>query len=141
MINSIGNETVFEQRASLTQLSGEVFGNTQTIGLQSGDQYQQRIVTRLVSNGQFLTGLSRDQIPNDDQLDADARGQSPLTSSGSWTQGFGVGGRLNSDGNGVGLNYSQGGLVSGIDLAVDESGVMGISWANAYTVDSLAVGR
>jgi hypothetical protein len=35
LITAIDSETAFSQRASLTQLSGEIYGNTQTIGCNS----------------------------------------------------------------------------------------------------------
>lgn len=132
MINTLGTETPHAQQLSLTQLSGELFGNTQTIGLQVGDQFQQRLITRLVSNSQFLTGLSPQQVPSQAQSSGDVRGQSPVDSYSGWAQGFGVGGTLSTDGNGADLNYSQGGLISGLDLASDDSGVFGISIANSY---------
>lgn len=132
MIDTLGAESTIQQRASLMQLSGELYGNTQTIGLQVGDQFQQRLTTRLVSNGPFLTGSTFKQAQQDSTFDFLLRGQSVGSSSGGWVQGYGAGGKLLSDSNGAGLNYSQAGLQYGLDLAADESGVVGVALGNSY---------
>lgn len=128
MINTLGGETAADQRQSLNQLSGELFGSTQTIGLQAGDQFQQRINSRLTNNGQFLSG--QPSVTESDE--SDVRGQSPSGSTNGWMLGYGVGGSLRSDGSGAGVRYSQGGAAYGIDWGADETGVIGITGGNSY---------
>ncbi len=133
MINTLGAETAAQQRTSLNQLSGELFGNTQTIGLQVGDQFQQRITSRLINNGKFLAGQPDDtSSSNTESSNTDVRGQSPSQSTNGWVQGYGVGGNLRSDGSGAGVSYSQGGAVYGMDWGADETGVIGIAGGNSY---------
>ena len=56
MINNLGIQTVAQQQQSMDQLSGEVYGGLQTLALEAGNQYQQRVTSALVSNGKFLLG-------------------------------------------------------------------------------------
>jgi autotransporter-associated beta strand protein len=133
LINTLGLESAAQIRSSLDQLSGEVFGGLQTLGLQVGDQFQQRVTSRLVSNGLFLAGQSVDQSGAEI-----VRGQSPndsLAGYGSprgWIQGYGAGGSLRGDGNGAGLNFNQGGGLYGLDVGEDESGRLGFVLGNSY---------
>lgn len=128
MINTLGSQPTDQQQRSMDQLSGSIYGSTQTIGLQVGDQFQQRIMTRLVSNGTFLAGS-----PNGASVgDTGARGQLANDSINGWIQGFGVGGSLRADGNAAGVRYSQGGGLYGVDLGQDETGVIGVVGGNSY---------
>ena len=128
MINSIAAETPAQQQFSLGQLSGEMFGSTQTIGLQVGDQFQQRITGRMINNGQFLAGA-----PSSESVGgADSIAGTSLNTNNVWIQGYGVGGSLSSDGNGSGVRYSQGGGFYGFDLGADDSGSIGIAAGNSY---------
>ena len=128
LINSLAASTPSQQQQSFNQLSGEMFGSTQTIGLQVGDQFLQRIGNRLISNGQFLAGAPASQT-----VESTDSSKSPFADANSiWIQGYGVGGSLHSDGNGAGVRYSQGGGLYGMDLAGDESEVFGIAGGNSY---------
>ena len=127
MINTLGTQTVAEQRQSLQQLGGEMFGNTQTLGLQVGDQFQQRLTNRLVSNGSFLAGDSVTQVNL-----SWVRGQSPTSSSAPWVQGYVAGSSVRSDGNAGAMSYNQGGALYGWDIASDEAGVFGVTGGNSY---------
>ncbi len=125
MINTLGIQPVAQQQQSMNQLSGSVYGDTQTIGLQVGDQLQQRITSRLVNNGQFLAGQSNE--------DSDLRGQSPMIgSTKGWVQGYGMSGSLRGDGNAAGVNYNQGGALYGMDWGNDDSGLIGVMGGNSY---------
>ena len=127
MINSLSVQPAAQQRQSLNQLSGEFFGNMQTLGLQVEDQFQQRVTGRLVSDAGFLMGGHPNQAD-----DSDIRGQSPMyDSTKTWMQGYGVGGRLRSDGNGASANYSQGGALYAVDWG-DEIARLGIVGGNSY---------
>lgn len=139
MINSLGGETPNEQQQSLNQLSGAIYGSTQTIGLQIGDLFQQRLVTRMVSNGTFLAGAGQ---PGQTSGNQDIRGQSPYMSGRGWLQGFGQSGRAGSDGNAPSTRYSQGGAIYGADWGDDENGIFGVAAGNSYAGfhDSVAAG-
>lgn len=127
MINTLGSQSPAEQRQAMNQLSGEVYGNLQTIGLQIGDQFQQRVTNVLVSNGKFLVGEQTDTSSDG------IRGQSPSSDiSRGWFQGFGVGGSIRSDGNGAGTNYTQGGTLFGVDMGEDETGKIGIAGGTSF---------
>jgi len=130
MINTLGAQSTADQRQSLGQLSGDIFGSTQTIGLQVGDVFQQRLNSRLINNGQLLAGAVTNPVASD--TSDDARGQSPNNSAFGWMLGYGVAGNLRSDGNAGGVHYSQGGGLYGIDFGSDESGVIGIAGGNSY---------
>lgn len=130
MINTLGAQSAADQRQSLSQLSGDIFGSTQTIGLEVGDVFQQRLNSRLINNGQFLAGAANNPVTTD--LSNDARGQSPNSSTFGWMIGYGVAGNLRSDGNAGGVRYSQGGGLYGIDFGSDETGVIGITGGNSY---------
>lgn len=137
MIDTLNAQTPAQQRTSLALLSGDLYGNTQTIGLQVGDLFQQRIVTRLVSNGRFLTGASFDQMSkamaqSGSTTNDAVRGQFPTDSSDSWVQGYTAAANLLSDGNTNDLYYSQAGLQTGFDLASDETGRIGVVLGNTY---------
>ena len=129
MINNLGTQSPSQQRQALTQMSGDVFGSLQTLGLQIGDQFQQRVTSALVSNGKFLTGPQEWRSTNED-----LRGQSPAPDGSvkAWFQGFGLGGNLRSDGNAAGVNFSQGGGVYGIDLEDEDNGRIGIAGGTSY---------
>lgn len=116
MINQLGIQSPAAQRAAMDQLSGSVYGNLQTIGLQIGSQFQQNITNTLVANCGFLTG--GDACPGQPCEYALGRG---------WFQGFGGNGNLRGDGNAAGANYNQGGGILGIDGGVDETGRMGLA--------------
>ena len=139
MINTLGGETPTEQQQSLNQLSGAIYGSTQTIGLQVGDVFQQRLVTRMVSNGMFLAGAGQPGQANGNEQ---VRGQSPAAGGRGWIQGFGQSGRAGSDGNAPSTRYSQGGAVYGADWGDDENGIFGVAASNSYVGfhDSVAAG-
>ncbi|WP_162130533.1 autotransporter outer membrane beta-barrel domain-containing protein [Schlesneria paludicola] len=128
MINTLGAQSSDQQQRSMDQLSGSIYGSTQTIGLQVGDQFLQRIITRLVSNGTFLASVPAGVTT----ADSGVRGQLANDSINGWIQGYGVGGSLRTDGNGAGVRYSQGGGLYGVDLGQDETGVIGIVGGNSY---------
>lgn len=127
MITTIGGETVLEQQQTLAQMSSEMFANTQTLGLQVGDQFQQRLTNRMVANGQFLAGTEVTQL----NLNF-IRGQSPTQTTGVWGQGYGLGGNVRNDGNAGAMSYNQGGILYGMDLASDETGFIGVTGGNSY---------
>lgn len=128
MINALAAETPFQQQEAFNQLSGEMFGSTQTIGLQINEQFMQRVGSRLISNGKFLTGTIPCETVNRSALDE----HSPDQVFTAWTQGYGVGGSLFSDGNASGVRYSQGAGVYGVDWGDEDSGVIGIAGGNSY---------
>ena len=123
MINALGVQTPASQRASMNQLSGQTYGNLQTISMQIGEQFLQKITSLLVSNGAFLTGGEPVPVSNED-----LRGQSPTGDLGrGWIQGYGAGGNLRCDGNGAATNYGMGGALFGIDGGRDETGYIGVA--------------
>ncbi len=129
MINNLGIQSVAQQQQSMNQLSGEVYGGLQTLALQVGDQYQQRVTSALVSNGRFLLGET-DSAPDGSIV----RGQSPESDMGrGWQLGYGTTGHIRSDSNGGGLNYNQGGGLIGLDFGADETGRLGFAGGVSYT--------
>ena len=135
LINDLGAASPADQQRALSQLSGDVYGSTQTIGLQAGMQFQNSVNDRLINNGQFLSGngdtLAALSAPASDD-DWIVRGQSPSSTAQGWAQGFGTSGRFGTDGNAPGGNYRQGGLALGCDLGRDETGAIGIANAHSY---------
>ncbi len=135
LINDLGAASPADQQRALSQLSGDVYGSTQTIGLQAGMQFQNSVNDRLINNGQFLSGsgdtLAALSAPASDD-DWIVRGQSPSSTAQGWTQGFGTSGRFGTDGNAPGGNYRQGGFALGLDLGRDETGAIGIANAHSY---------
>jgi fibronectin-binding autotransporter adhesin len=128
LINNLGIQPVDQQRQAMNQLSGSLFGNIQTVGLQVGNQFQQLVTNTLVGNGMFLAGGEPSSSSGQD-----VRGQSPTGEiTRGWVQGFGVSGNLRSDGNAGGVNYGQGGAVFGIDGGRDETGVVGLAVGSSY---------
>ncbi len=134
LTNTLGALTPAEQQRALNQLGGDLFGTTQTLGLQVGDQFQRAVNNRLINNGQFLTGNQPTAMASASNGVGDSlvRGQSPSSSPSGWVQGFGASGSLRSDGNAAGVNFNQGGVAYGVDLAGDDSGVIGITGGNSF---------
>lgn len=130
-INMLGVDTPAQQSQSLTQLSGAVFGDLQTLGILAGDEYHRRVTNRLVSNSAFLISNSPSQSQDDG-----VRGQIPMHGGSDpmrgWIQGYGSTGNLSSDGNASGLSFNQGGGVYGYDVGEDESGCFGFALGNSY---------
>lgn len=124
LVNSLGVQSTAVQRQAMNQLSGEMYGNLQSLGLEIGNQFQQRVTSALVSNAEFLTG--------DQSIDSGARGQSSgVTSSRIWSQGYGFGGAFRSDGNAGTLNFGQGGGIMGFEIA-DDSARVGVVGGAGY---------
>ncbi len=135
LLNDLGGASTADQQRALSQLSGDVYGTTQSMGLQAGMQFQNSVNDRLVNNGQFLNSNGDTLAALSDSTGGDdwiARGQSPSDQWRGWGQGFGTSGRFGSDGNAPGGNYRQGGFAVGLDLGRDETGVIGIANGNAY---------
>ena len=122
MINQLGIQSPADQRLAMDQLSGSVYGNLQTIGLQIGDQFQQKVTSALVTNTVFLTG-ENECVPSQ---------PAPYGMGRGWIQGFGVNGNLRGDGNAGGANYNQGGGLVGVDGGIDETGRMGVAGGSSY---------
>lgn len=132
MINTLGYETTAQQQQAYNQLSGEQYGDTQTLALQSGDVFQQRIVNRIYTSEVFLGSQPGISLNSNSLSNDDARSQSPTSNKGGWIQGYGLGGHIQSDNNGAGLSFSQAGGVYGLDLASDETGMIGVVMGNSY---------
>ncbi|MEK6260693.1 MAG: autotransporter domain-containing protein [Planctomycetota bacterium] len=135
LINDLGAASPADQQLALSQLSGDAYGTTQTMGLQAGMQFQNSVNDRLINNGQFLNSNGDTLAALSESAGGDdwiVRGQSPSDQWRGWAQGFGTSGRFGSDGNAPGGNYRQGGVAVGLDFGRDETGVIGISNGNAY---------
>jgi len=135
LINDVGAASAADQQQALSQLSGDVYGSTQTIGLQSGMQFQNSVNERLINNGQFLIdeGDALAALPDSSSGDEwMVRGQCPSNLRRAWAQGFGTSGQFGSDGNAPGGDYRQGGFAVGFDVGRDETGVIGISSGNSF---------
>lgn len=79
-INDVGAASPADRQQALSQLSGDVYGSTQSIGLQSGMQFQNSVNDRLINNGQFLIDEGDALAALPDSADGDdwmVRGQSP----------------------------------------------------------------
>jgi autotransporter-associated beta strand protein len=127
-INSLGIQTPDQQRQAMDQLSGAMFGNLESVGLQVGSQFQQLVTNSLVNNAFFLA--SGQMLFSSD---TEARGQYPTDeTTRGWMQGFGVGGNIRSDGNGPSVNYGQGGALFGIDGGRDDTGYVGLAAGSSY---------
>lgn len=126
-------------QAALNSLSGEVYGTAQTVGMQIGSQSLRVISNRIVNNELFLNDgdnvlisqRGRQLMPVGDS--AVVRGQSPMSGPYGWVQGYGSAGGLGSNGNAATTDYNLGGLAYGIDLARDETGLIGIAGGNTFT--------
>ena len=133
MINDLGAASTVDQQQALSQLSGEGYGTTQTIGIQSGIQFQNSVTDRLTNNGNFLTSaggsLVAADLADEDVWLVGARDQ---TQRRGWLQGFGTSAQISGDGNAAGSDYRQGGVAVGLDLGSDETGVVGISNGNSF---------
>ena len=83
-----------------------------------------------------MDSSSRRPDSSSQTTNSEVRGQSPTSLieyiHPGWIQGYGVGGNLRSDGNAAAMNYSQGGALYGMDLAADETGMIGITGGNSY---------
>lgn len=133
MINDLGAASTVDQQRALSQLSGEGYGTAQTIGIQSGIQFQNSVTDRLTNNGNFLTSaggsLVSADLAEEDVWLVSARDQ---TQRRGWLQGFGTSAQISGDGNAAGSGYRQGGVAVGLDLGSDETGVVGISNGNSF---------
>lgn len=133
MINNLGAASTADQQRGLSQLSGEGYGTTQTIGIQSGIQFQNSVTDRLTNNGNFLTSAGGSMVSTDlaeeDVWLVSARDQ---TQRRGWLQGFGTSAQIDGDGNAASSDYRQGGVAVGMDLGSDETGVVGISNGNSF---------
>jgi len=134
MINDLGAASPADQQRALSQLSGEGYGTTQTIGIQSGIQFQNSVNDRLTNNGNFLVtdggslasaSLAEDDVwlVSSDSNDVERRG---------WIQGFGTSAQISNNGNAAASDYRQGGVAVGLDLGGDETGVVGVSNGNSF---------
>jgi outer membrane autotransporter protein len=133
LINELGAASTADQQLGLSQLSGEGYGTTQTIGIQSGIQFQNSVTDRLTNNGNFLTSaggsLVSADLAEEDVWLVGARDQSQRR---GWLQGFGTSAQISGDGNAAASDYRQGGVAVGLDLGSDETGVVGISNGNSF---------
>ena len=134
LINDLGASSPGDQQRVLSQLSGEGYGTTQTIGIQSGIQFQNSVNDRLVNNGHFLS-TNGGSVAAADVAQEDVW----LVSSGArdlqrrgWIQGFGTSANVSGDGNASAADYRQGGVAVGLDLGGDETGLVGISNGNSF---------
>ena len=133
LINDLGSASTADQQRGLSQLSGEGYGTMQTIGIQSGIQFQNSVTDRLTNNGNFLTSaggsLVSADLAEEDVWLVSARDQ---TQRRGWLQGFGTSAQISGDGNAAGSDYRQGGVAVGLDLGSDETGVVGVSNGNSF---------
>lgn len=128
MIGDLGVLPVDQQQQSLNQLNGEVFGNLQSLGLEIGSQFQQRVTNALVSNVGFLVGEGERPSTN-----SGVRGQSgSFAGPKIWTQGFGFGGTFRNDGNAGSLSFGQGGGIVGSELPEDDGLRVGVVGGSSY---------
>ncbi len=133
MINDLGAASTIDQQRALSQLSGEGYGTTQTIGIQSGIQFQNSVTDRLTNNGNFLTSTGGSFVATDlAEEDVWLVGARDQTQRRGWLQGFGTSAQISGDGNAAGSDYRQGGVAVGLDLGSDETGVVGISNGNSF---------
>ena len=134
MINDLGAASTADQQRGLSQLSGEGYGTTQTIGIQSGIQFQNSVTDRLTNNGNFLTSTGGSFVSTE-LADEDVwlvSGRDQASQRRGWLQGFGTSAQISGDGNAAGSDYRQGGVAVGLDLGSDETGVIGISNGNSF---------
>lgn len=133
MINDLGAASTIDQQRALSQLSGEGYGTAQTIGIQSGIQFQNSVTDRLTNNGNFLTSTGGSFVATDlAEEDVWLVGARDQTQRRGWLQGFGTSAQISGDGNAAGSDYRQGGVAVGLDLGSDETGVVGISNGNSF---------
>ena len=133
VINDLGGASTSNQRQALSQLSGEGYGTTQTIGIQSGIQFQKSVNDRLINNGSFLAPAGS-SLASADLAASDVW----LVNSGcqdicrrGWVQGFGTSAQISGNGNAAGSDYRQGGVAAGMDVGGDDTGVVGVSYAHS----------
>lgn len=136
MINTLGIQSVDQQRQSLTQMSGAMFGDLQNVGIEVADQFQLRVTTRLVSNSQFL--LAPSELQYEDEV---IRGQSPVNQRPlkttnqalkGWALGYGNQGNIRPDGNGLGMDFNHAGGIYGYDWGDYDSELIGLTISNSY---------
>lgn len=133
MINDLGAASTVDQQRGLSQLSGEGYGTAQTIGIQSGIQFQNSVTDRLTNNGNFLTSAGGSLVSGDLAAE-DIRlvGARDQTQRRGWLQGIGTSAQISGEGNAAGSDYRQGGVAVGLDLGSDETGVVGLSNGNSF---------
>lgn len=139
MIQELQGLTAPEQRAALDSLSGEAYGTLSSINLQIADRSLRAITNRLINSRLFLTDgdaallTARGPRPASSEANQLVRGQSPVFGAAGWVQGYGSRGDWSSNGGLSGADYRSSGFAYGIDLAGDDSGVVGISGGHGYT--------
>lgn len=132
-----GLPTPARKRAALVGLGGEVYGSMQTIGVQVGDQMLRSVTQRLINSQSLLIGgdpwLAQRSAPRTDGSYAVVRQQSPTNMANGWVQGFGATGDVSGNGNAGDASYRLGGLSYGIDVAIDDSSIVGISGGQSWS--------
>jgi len=135
--------SVEDRPAQLQMLSGESYATAQSLGQQIGEQSLRVIASRLINNDlllnegdSMLLGAAEPSVSTDSVV----RGQHGMKDVYGWVQGFGTSGDLSSDGNASGLDFGSGGIAFGIDLARDDSSLIGIAGAFSNTTMSTEIG-
>ncbi|WP_010584395.1 autotransporter outer membrane beta-barrel domain-containing protein [Schlesneria paludicola] len=131
---------------ALNQLSGGIYPNLGTIERQTTTVEMQLLSNRLAGlSGPGIPPVNVAQRPTNvrlvsRQMESDPTlipGDGRVAAQGSgwttWGQGFGLGGSLNGDGNGSGVNYRLGGTLFGIERWLGERTLVGVLGGYSYT--------
>ncbi|HEY4312292.1 MAG TPA: autotransporter outer membrane beta-barrel domain-containing protein, partial [Pirellulales bacterium] len=140
---------------ALDQLAGDIYPSISAIELQTTTTWMQLLSNRLAQQlrpvaidggveGVSMTGDrylpeirlvsfqgSNGQVQQGSQLIL--RRVSYVPSWTGWTQGYGLGGGVNGNGNAGGLNYGLGGTLFGIDRWLDDNTAVGVTGGYAGT--------
>ena len=141
VINELYTLSAPAARAAFDSMSGELHGSLSTVGIENTESFLTGLARRIRSQS-MTRGMHFDTASAqwNDSLLLVSRHQSWLREAATgwtpWGEGFGVSGRLASNGDSSGLNYSTGGLSLGMEKWLDEDLLVGVAggYSNTYTL-------
>ena len=153
-----------QQQTAFNQLAGDIYASQTSIELQTTTTWMQLISNRLATQAQAAMTYNEGFVANDSPVTASVDSEiyqvsynQPIEGSGTstqprmsfrrvprnqwtaWTQGYGLGGTVASNGNAGGVNYGLGGTVFGLDRWADENTAIGVlgGYAGSSARDTL----
>ncbi|MEM7120417.1 MAG: autotransporter domain-containing protein [Pseudomonadota bacterium] len=124
-------------RNALDAVSGDVYPSTTELAIQTHDQFNTTIGTRInnywVTQRGLLDGVGLAAQDNGLAIDF-ASGASQIADGGGlWFQGYYVTGDLDGDGNAAGTDFDIQGIAGGIDAQVSDTLLLGVAAGTSWT--------
>ena len=124
-------------RSALDTISGDVYPSTTELAIQSHDQFNTAIGSRLnnywSTQAGLLDGTGLALQDNGLAVDFSSGASQSGDRGGFWLQGYYVTGDVDGDGNAAGTDFDIQGLAGGIDAQVSETLLLGVAVGTSWT--------